>query len=114
MVMMAIEGRNFIGIGKILIDTPAEDWNIPALHFIVSKSGDRIYEAVNLEFGLVSIGESGPDSARSLATLTCSYILSVINEGNGYKEMRETARKNFMADYWAEYRGIEFDLAETG
>jgi hypothetical protein len=106
---MAIEGRNFIGIGKILIDTSAEDWNIPALHFIVSRSGDKIYEAVNLEFGLVSIGESGPDSACGLATLTCSYILSVINEGNGYKELREIARKNFMADFRAEYRGLETD-----
>jgi hypothetical protein len=109
-----IEGRKFVGIGKILIDTPAEDWNIPNLHFIVSKNGEKIYEAINLEFGLVFVGESGTDSARGLATLICAYILAVIKNGNGYKELRETVRKTFMADYWSEYRGIEFDLAETG
>ncbi|MDR1363565.1 MAG: hypothetical protein LBJ35_05900 [Spirochaetaceae bacterium] len=111
---MVIEDRIFVGIGKILIDTPAEDWNIPNLHFIVSKSGDKTYEAVNLEFGLVAVGESGVDAAGDLASLACAYILSVIHEGNGYKELRDIVRKNFMADYWAEYRGIEFDLAETG
>jgi hypothetical protein len=111
---MPAEDRNFIGIGKIFIDTPAEDWNIPNLHFIVSESADKIYEAVNLEFGLVAIGESDIDSVSGLVTLASSYILSVIKDGNGYKELREIARKSFMSDYWAEYRGIEFDLAETG
>jgi hypothetical protein len=111
---MLVENRNFIGIGKMLVYTPAEDWNIPNLHFIVSESSDKIYEAVNLEFGLVAIGESGIDSVRNLVNLTCTYILSVIKDGNGYKELREIARKNFMPEYWAEYRGIEFDLAETG
>jgi hypothetical protein len=80
----------------------------------VSKSGDKIYEAVNLEFGLVAIGESGSVSAGHLANLVCTYILSVIKNGNGYKELREIVRNQFMADYWCEYRGIEFDLAETG
>jgi hypothetical protein len=110
---LEVEGRNFIGIGKILIDTLAEDWNIPNLHFIVSKSGEEIYEAINLEFGLVFIGKSASDSASGLATLICTHILAVIN-GNGYIELRETARNNFMGEYWCAYRGIEFDLAETG
>ncbi|MDR0637925.1 MAG: hypothetical protein LBG27_03315 [Spirochaetaceae bacterium] len=108
-----MEDRKFIGIGKILIDTPSEEWNIPNLHFIVCESGEKTYEAVNLEFGLVSIGESGMDAAKDLTTLTWTYVLSVIKDGNGYKELREMVRKNFMFDYWAEYRGIEFDLAET-
>jgi hypothetical protein len=107
------DGRNFIGIGKIFIDTPAEDWNIPNLHFIVSKNSGNVYEAVNLEFGLVSTGKSEVECVRFLVRLVCVYIFSVINDGNGYKELRETVRKPFMADYWAEYRGIEFDLAET-
>jgi hypothetical protein len=109
-----VEGRTFTGIGKILIDTPGEDWNIPNLHFLVSRSGENIYEAVNLEFGLVSTGKSGSDSARRLVEHTCGYLMSVINEGNGYRELREIVRKDFMSDYWAEYRGIEFDFAEKG
>ena len=109
-----VEGRNFVGIGKIFVDTPAEDWNIPHLHFIVSKSGEETYEAISLEFGLVFVGKSVTDSAHGLAMLACTYVLSVINSGNGYKELRETVRNKFMADFWCEYRGIEFDLAETG
>jgi hypothetical protein len=113
-MLMAIEDRNFVGIGKILIDSPATVWNIPNLHFIVGRSGDKIYEAVSLEFGLVSIGKSAVDSVRDLTNQICTYILSVINDGGGYKELCGIVRKSFMADYWAEYRGIEFDLAETG
>jgi hypothetical protein len=109
-----VEGRTFIGIGKILIDTPGEDWNIPNLHFLVSKSDENTYEAVNLEFGLVSTGSSGSDSARRLVEHTCGYLVSVIKDGNGYRELREIVRKDFMSDYWAEYRGIEFDCAERG
>ena len=106
--------RNFIGIGKILFDTPAEEWNIPNLHFIVSKCDDTTYEATNLEFGLVSIDKTGLDAAKSLAALLFSYLLSVIKDGNGFKELQELTRKNFFHDLWGEYRGIEFELAETG
>jgi hypothetical protein len=109
-----IEGRSFIGIGKIFIDTPAEDWNIPSLHFIVSEVDKKTYEAINLEFGLVTVGQSGMAAAQDLATLACTYILSVIRGPNGYKELRDVVRNPFMTEYWCEYRGMEFDLAETG
>jgi hypothetical protein len=109
-----IEGKTFIGIGKILFDMPAEEWNIPHLHFIVSKAPEDVYEATNLEFGLVSIGTSGADAATGLASLTSSYIISVMRNGRGYEEFREIARKDFMSDFWAEYRGMEFDLAQRG
>jgi hypothetical protein len=39
--------------------------------------------------------------------------VSVIKDGNGYKELREIARNSFMSEFWCIYRGIEFDLAET-
>jgi hypothetical protein len=111
---MSVENRKFIGIGKIFIETPSVEWNIPHLHFLISETIPKTYEAINLEFGLVSTGESGMEAAGNLATLVHSHIISVIYDGNGYEELRETVRKAFMADYWTEYRGIEFDLAETG
>jgi hypothetical protein len=106
--------RNFIGIGKIIIDTPAEKWNVPHLHFIVSKCDNETYEAVNLEFGLVSIDKTGWDAAQGLASLACTYLISVINDGNGFKELQETVKKNPFHDLWGEFRKIEFELAETG
>jgi len=106
--------RNFIGIGKIIIDTPTEVWNVPHLHFIVSKCDNETFEAVNLEFGLVSIDKTGWDAAQGLASLACTYLISVINEGNGFKELQETVRQNPFHDLWGEFRKIEFELAETG
>ena len=108
------EKRNFIGIGKILFDTPAEDWNIPNLHFIVSRCGEAVFEAVNLEFGLVAIGDSGLNAAQGLASLASTYLISVIKEGKGFKELRELVKKNVLFDLWGEFRAIEFQLAETG
>jgi len=107
------EKRDFIGIGKIFYSTPEEAWNIPNLHFIVSKCDETTYEAINLEFGLVSIGESGRAAAEGLAKLSSSYFFSVVNEGNGFGELQELVRKNPFYDLWGEYRGIEFELAET-
>jgi hypothetical protein len=109
-----MKDKNFTGIGKIILQTPSEMWNIPNLHFIVNKADENLYEAISLEFGLVSIGETGEEAGEHLANLVWNYVLAVIKEGNGYKELRETVRKHFMDDYLAEYRGIEFDLAETG
>jgi hypothetical protein len=110
-----MEDKNFTGIGKLIIDTPAPlEWNIPNLHFIVNKADGNIYEAINLEFGLVSIGKSGKEAGTRLASLVWTHVLAVTKAGNGYKELRETVREHFMDDYWVEYRGIEFDLAERG
>ena len=105
--------RKFIGIGKIFIDTPTEIWNIPHLHFIVSKC-DESFEAINLEFGLVAIDKTGWDAAQSLASLAVTYLFSVIKEGNGLKELQEIVRKNALYDLWGEFWGIEFELAEAG
>lgn len=110
----AVEKRQYVGIGKILFDTPTEEWNIPHLHFIVSKHDDTTYEAVNLEFGLVSIEKTGLDAATGLAALSFSYLISVIKDGNGFTELQELVRKNFLNDLWGEFRGIEFELAQTG
>jgi hypothetical protein len=106
--------RNPVGIGSIVIEAHADSLGIPRLHFIVYKSGETVYEAVNLEFGLVSIGASGTEAAAKLAVLTATYAASVLKEENGYKELRETAVENAAQGYWSEYRGAKFDLAETG
>jgi hypothetical protein len=106
--------RNFVGIGKIFIDTPTEIWNIPHLHFIVSKCNDETFEAINLEFGLVAIDKTGWDAAQSIASLALTYLFSVIQEGNGFKELQTLARKNSLSDLWGEFWGIEFELAQTG
>jgi hypothetical protein len=108
------EKRNPVGIGNIVIGTNEGNLGIPRLHFIVYKSGETVYEAVNLEFGLVSTGASGTEAVAKLAVLTTTYAASVLKEGNGYKELRKTAVENAEQGYWSEYRGVKFDLAQIG
>jgi hypothetical protein len=108
------EKRNLVGIGSIVIGTHTDNLGIPRLHFIVYKSGETVYEAVNLEFALVSIGSSGTEAVVKLVVLTAVYAASVLKEENGRKELRRTAVGNAAQGYWSEYRGVKFDLAEIG
>jgi hypothetical protein len=108
------EKRNPVGIGSIVIGTHADNLGIPRLHFIVYKSGEAVYEAVNLEFALVSTGASGTEAIVKLAVLTAIYTASVLKEKNGRKELRKTAVENAAQGYWSEYRGVKFDLAQIG
>lgn len=105
------ENKDFIGIGKILIDTAALTWNIPQLHFLVEKT-TACFEAVCLEFGLVSSGASQDDAAKRLVEQTLYYIRSVVLEGEDFNELKELALNDFMSEYWGAYRHIEFSLAE--
>jgi hypothetical protein len=105
------ERRNFVGIGKILIDTASLTWNIPQLHFLVEKNAE-CFESVCLEFGLVSSGSSQDNAVEHLVEQTLHYIRSVVLEGAGYDELKELALNNFMSEYWGSYRHIEFSLAE--
>jgi len=104
--------KNIVGIGKIMIDTKSVSWNIPHLHFLVSRD-NGYYEAICLEFGLVSSGNTQEESAERLIEHTISHIWTVMNNGNGFIEFKEIALNGFMNEFWGAYRHIEFCLAET-
>ena len=104
--------KNIFGIGKIMIHTTSQPWNIPQLHFIVDKAEDH-FEATCLEFGNVTSGDSPEEAAERLVEHLILYIHTVIHDGGGYDEFKELALNGFMNDYWAAYRHIEFTLAET-
>jgi len=106
------EKRDIVGIGRMMIDTKSVSWNIPHLHFLVSRNSDH-YEAICLEFGLVSVGSTQEESAEHLIEHTIYHIGAVINNGNGFEEFKEIALDRFMDSYWGAYRHIEFCLAET-
>ena len=106
--------KNFVGIGKIMIDTPSFfSWNIPHLHFLVDKTVDNTFEATVLEFGLVSSAETQEESIKRLVEQIVYYIFTVVCENKNYQELKDLALNNFMNDYWNAYRYIEFYLAET-
>ena len=104
--------RDFVGIGKIRIDTRTVTWNIPHLRFLVSRH-DGYFEAVCLEFGLVSTGDTQEESAKRLIEQVVYYIEAVINNGNGFTEFKDLALNAFMSSYWRAYQHIEFCLAES-
>jgi len=106
------EKRDIVGIGRMMIDTRSVSWNIPHLHFLVSRNSEH-YEAICLEFGLVSVGSTQEESAERLIEHTIYHIGAVINNGNGFEEFKELALNGFMNSYWGAYRHIEFCLAET-
>jgi len=107
------EEKNFVGIGKIMIDTkPSITWNIPHLHFLV-LSNFGYFEAICLEFGLVSSGETQEEAAKRLVELIIYHIGAVMDKGGGFEEFKEIALNDFMNDFWSVYRHIEFTLAET-
>jgi len=106
------ENKNIVGIGKMIIDTNSVSWNISHLHFLVTNNS-RDFEAVCLEFGLVSSGSTQEESAERLIEHTIYHIWTVINKGSGFNEFKDVALNGFMNSYWGAYRHIEFCLAET-
>jgi hypothetical protein len=106
------ENKDIVGIGKMIIDTTTVPWNIPHLHFLVFKNQAN-FEAICLEFGLVSSGNTQEESAERLIEHSISHIWTVMNNGNGFEELKEIALNEFMNSYWNVYRHIEFCLAET-
>ena len=106
------EKKDFVGIGKIMIDVdPSITWNMPHLHFLVSDNLDY-FEAICLEFGLVSTGESQEEATKRLVEQTIFYIEAVMYNGRGFEEFIEVSLNDFMSEYWNVYRNIEFYLAE--
>jgi len=104
--------KDIIGIGRMVIDTRSVSWNIPHLHFLVSRNPTH-FEATCLEFGLVAVGSTQEESAEHLIEHTLYHIGEVLNNGNGFEEFKETVLNGFMNSYWNAYRHIEFCLAET-
>lgn len=110
--LLKTENLNFIGAGKLMYNDFFEDFNIPHLHFLVIEHSKNEYEAVNLELQLFASGKTPKNAIAELAALTTSHIFTVIKKGRGYTELAETAEEITMANYWSEYRKIEFKAAE--
>ena len=106
------EKKDIVALGKMIIDTKSASWNVPHLHFLVFRN-TGYFEAVCLEFGLVSSAAVAEEAAERLIEHTIHHIMAVINKGGGFEEFKEVALSHFMNEYWAAYRHIEFCLAET-
>ena len=109
---VSVDDKDFVGIGKIVLESNAE-WNIPHLHFMVNKTTSGNFEAVLLEFGLVSWSETINDSIKSLVKQTHSHILSAM-ERVGFDQFIQEVDDHVMDGYWRYYRKIEFSLARNG
>jgi hypothetical protein len=105
--------KNFVGIGKIVFETPGFPWNIPHTHFIVNKTASGLFEATNLELILDSAGNTVKEAAETLARLTASYVMEIMMERRGHDELIEVMDTSVMEDYWREYRKIEVELSRS-
>jgi hypothetical protein len=113
-VHVPVDGREFIGIGKMFFNTPDVEWNIPHLHFLVDTQRPGYHEATCLEFGLVAQGSTPEESIEGLATLTHAHIMAVMEGGDHYDQFLSMVDNHAMEDYWRKYRLIEFSLARQG
>jgi hypothetical protein len=109
-----MDAKKFVAIGKMMIDNLGAEWNIPDLHFIVSKTPSGNFEATNIEFILDACGNSIEDAVEGLSGLTIHYITAVMEKGQGYVEFIEKVDSLVMEDYWRAYRNFEFSLAREG
>lgn len=106
-----MENFNFIGIGKLILNDTTE-YNIPHLHFILSKNTDGAIEAVNLEFGLLSEAENPKVAVQRLAEMLIEYTNRSIKTLS-YDSLIETVKSDAMNDFWKEYRVMEFKFAKV-
>jgi uncharacterized FlaG/YvyC family protein len=113
-MFVSVEDKHFVGVGKMIFNTPNTAWNIPHLHFLVDKAAGDRYEATLLEFGLVSAGEGQEEAIERLARQTHLYISTVMQEDENYSQFINNVNDHVMDDYWRKYRAIEFALAQTG
>ena len=109
-----MENKQFVAIGKMMIDSLNTEWNIPHLHFIVNQTPSGLFEATNIELILDSSGNTIEEAVKSLSGLTIHYITTVMEKGCGYDEFIAKANSLAMEEYWREYRNIEFTLARKG
>lgn len=108
---LSTEGLQFIGIGKVIYDDFDTDFNIPHLHFLTIEYDEGVFQAVNLEFQLFSLGETQEKAIANLVKMISSYIIGVCEKGRGFEELKDVALLNTMDAYWNKYREIEFELA---
>lgn len=101
----------YIGVGKIMLESDSESYNVPHLHFLLAKGDNRI-EAVNLEFGLVSTGLNPSEASSNLAGMLIEFVKKTISEF-GYDNLIEQAKLDVYSDLWTIYRGMEFSFAKT-
>lgn len=106
--IISTENVNFIGIGKLLFNVNAA-WNIPQLHFLISKEKD-VFEAVNLEMQLFSGGKTEDEAIASLINLTMFHIDKVVNNV-GFQQFIDDAKSCVLENYWSKYRELEFIAA---
>jgi hypothetical protein len=106
-----MDNKRFVAIGKMTIDNLSTEWNIPDLHFIVSKTSSGLLEATNIELILDSTGSTIEEAIEGLIGLTIHYITTVMGKGRGYDEFIDKVNSLAMEEYWREYRNIEFSLA---
>jgi hypothetical protein len=111
---ITLENKNYVAIGKMIFSTSGVEWTIPHLHFMVEENTSGHFEAINLEFGLVSSADTSEEATNRLGGLIHFHITAVMNEGNGYEEFKDTAKSNFMEEYWQDYRFLDFSLCERG
>jgi hypothetical protein len=110
-----VDGKHFIGIGKMMINNLSSVWNIPHIHFIINKTSEGIYEATNIEFILDASGNTIEEAVEGLSAITMYYIAKVMSpKGVGFNEFIEKVNSRVMEGYWQAYRNIEFKLAEQG
>ena len=110
--VLSTEGLQFIGIGKIMYNDLTTDFNIPHLHFLVAEYDVDVFQAINLEFQLFSLGESPEKAIANLVKMISSYIIGVCQKGKGFEELKTVALLNGMDAYWNKYREVEFELAK--
>lgn len=109
-----MDGFNFIGIGKIVIDSKVgASYNIPHLHFLLSLAKDGVIDALNIEFGIVASGSSPNEASERLALMLAEHTSLAISE-LGFQSLIEVAGRRASDDFWHEYRVMEFRLAEKG
>ena len=109
--VLATEGLNFIGIGKIMYNNLQYNFHIPHLHFLLLEYEKNVFQAVNLEFQLFALDDTPEKTIASLVKMLTSYIIETCNKKDGFEELKTLALLQNMENYWKKYREIEFDLA---
>ena len=110
--MFHVDDLKFIGAGKIIYHKSSDSFNIPHLHFLTIEYERGVFQAVNLEFQLFSLGETQEKTIANLTEMVSFYIINACQKGKGFEELKAVTLLKNMEEYWAKYREIEFELAK--
>lgn len=101
-----------IGVGKMMLSSEdTEFYNIPHLHFLLTRDAEGGTEAINLEFGVVSSGESADEAVKGLTEVVIEFIHKNMSV-HGFSALKEVVATRAMDEDWRHYRVMEFELAE--